>query len=84
MTDYELADCISNLLHLNSDVGDFTKEEMSSLIDRNFPQELSVDKFMSDILGVPAHDFDQILNTWERIKQANTPRILNKSNSFIE
>ncbi|RNA14704.1 WD repeat-containing 66 [Brachionus plicatilis] len=75
MTDYELADCISNLLHLNKDVEDFTKEEISSLIDRNFPEELSVDKFMSDILGVPADDFDQILNTWERIKQANTPRV---------
>lgn len=84
MTDFELADCISNLLHLNNDVQDLNKEEISSLIDRNFPKELSVDKFMSEILGVPVDDFDQILNTWESIKQANTPRVLNKNKSFYE
>ncbi|CAF1079452.1 unnamed protein product, partial [Brachionus calyciflorus] len=81
-SDYLPPDCISNLLHLNNDVSDLTKEEISTLIDRNFPEELSVDKFMTDIIGVPTDDFDQVLDTWERIKQANTPR-LNTSKKIL-
>ena len=65
MTDYELADCISNLLHLNSEVEDLTKEEISGLIDRNFPEELTVDRFMSDIIGVPTEDFDEVLDAYK-------------------
>lgn len=75
MTDYELADSISNLLHLNQEVDDLSKDEMAALIDKYFPDKLSVDKFMSDIIGVPTEDFDQVLDTWEAIRQANTPRI---------
>lgn len=82
MTDYELSDCISNLLHLNKEVDEMSKEEMAGLVDKYFPESLSVDRFMSDIIGVPTEDFEQVLDTWERIKQSNTPR-LNSSKKIL-
>jgi hypothetical protein len=75
ITDYELADCVSNLLHTSNQVDEMSHEDMASLIDKHIPETLSVDKFMTDLLGIPEQDFDQIMETWERIKVANTPRL---------
>lgn len=74
MTDYELADCISNLMHKGYQVDEMSKEDMVNLLDKYLPENLTVDKFMSDIIGVPPEDFEEILKTWETIKQANSPR----------
>jgi hypothetical protein len=74
MTDYELSDCISNLMHKGYQVDEMTKEDMSNLLDKYLPESLSVDKFMNDIIGVPSEDFEEILKTWESIRLANSPR----------
>jgi hypothetical protein len=74
MTDYELSDCISNLMHKGYLVDEMTKEDMSNLLDKYLPENLTVDKFMSDIIGVPSDDFEEILKTWESIRLANSPR----------
>ena len=75
MTDYELADCVSNLMHLNSQVDEMTKDEMSNLLDNYLPEKITIDKFMTDIVGVPNENFDEILQAWEAIRQANIPKI---------
>ena len=74
MTDYELADCVSNLMHLNSQVDEMTKDEMSNLLDNYLPEKITIDKFMTDIVGVPNENFDEILQAWEAIRQANIPK----------
>jgi len=75
MTDYELADCVSNLMHLNSDqVDEMTKDEMSELLNNYLPEEVTIDRFMSDIVGVPSENFEEILQAWEAIRQANIPK----------
>lgn len=74
MTDYELADCVSNLMHLSNQVDEMSKGEMSDLLDSYLPEEITIDKFMSDIVGVPAENFEEILQAWENIRQANIPK----------
>lgn len=83
MTDYELADCLSNLMHANQAVDELPSSELTRLIDKHLPEEISVDKFMTEIIGVPTDDFDTILQTWERIRQSNTPRV-NQSKKLLE
>ncbi len=75
MTDYELADCITHLLHTNHAVDEMSNEEQTQLIEKYLPEEVSVDRFMTDIIGIDTEDFDQILQTWERIRQNNTTRL---------
>lgn len=75
MTDYELADCVANLMHTNDQVDELNNQQIAELIEKYLPENLSVDKFMSDILGVDTNDFDGILQTWENIRKANTPRL---------
>ena len=74
MTDYELADCVSNLMHLSNQVDEMSKDEMSDLLDSYLPEDISIDKFMSDIVGVPTENFEEILQAWENIRQANIPK----------
>lgn len=75
VTDYELADCISNLLHLNNQVDEMSHEQMAGLIDQHIPENLTVDKFMTELLGIPSTDFDEIMETWDKIRSSNTPRL---------
>ena len=82
MTDYELADCVSNLLHTNHQVDELSNEQINNLIDKYLPENLTVDKFMSDIIGVNTDDFEDILEAWENIRKVNTPR-LNQSKSMF-
>lgn len=78
MTDYELADCVSNLMHLNNQVDEMNKDEMSNLLDGYLPEEITIDKFMTDIIGVPSENFEDILETWENIRKANIPTTARK------
>ena len=71
MTDYELADCLSNLMHKEKMIDEMSNEEIEKLLDDHVPENLSVDKFMSEIIGVPSENFDEILQTWEAIRNAN-------------
>lgn len=71
MTDYELADCLSNLLYLNKEVDEMSKDEMADLIDAHLADNVNVDNFMSDLIGIPTENFENILNTWENIQQVN-------------
>lgn len=71
MTDVELAECLSNLLYLNSPVDEMSRDQIETLIDSHLAQDLTVDKFMSDLVGIPTDDFEQILNTWENIQEVN-------------
>ena len=82
MTDFELADCVANLLHTNHQVDELSKDELTNLIEKYLPEEISVDKFMTDIVGIDTSDFNQILETWEKIKQKNTAR-LNMSKNIV-
>ena len=82
MTDYELADCLSSLLHLNNRVDEMSYDELAVLIDKNIPEKLTVERFLDDLLGIPSHDFDQIIETWEKIRVANSPR-LNQSKNLL-
>ena len=75
MTDYELADCVSNLLHTNHQVDELSNEQIGNLIEKYLPDNLTVDKFMSDIIGVNTGDFEEILEAWESIRKVNTPRL---------
>ena len=75
MTDYELADCLSNLMHANYQVDELSPDELSHLIDKHLPRSLTVDKFMTDLIGIPTENFEEILQTWEKIRVANTPRV---------
>ena len=84
MTDYELSDCISNLMHKGYQVDEMSKEDMNDLLDKYLPEKLTVDKFMSDIIGVPTDDFEEILKTWESIRQANSPRKARRSTNRAE
>lgn len=71
MTDLELAECLSNLLYLNRDVDEMSRDQVESLIDTHLSEELNVDNFMSDLIGIPTDDFEHILGTWENIQQLN-------------
>ncbi len=82
MTDFELADCITHLLHTNHQVDELNQDEITDLIDKHLPEDVTVDKFMSEIVGIQADDFDEILQTWEAIRQKNTAR-LNQSKRVL-
>ena len=82
MTDFELADCISHLLHTNHQVDELSKKEIVALINKYLPEDVTVDKFMADIVSIPSDDFDQILQTWEQIRVKNTAR-LNQSKRIL-
>jgi hypothetical protein len=75
MTDLELADCVSNLMHTNHEVDEMSNEQIAEMVDKYLPEDMTVDKFMRDILGVPESDFEDILKTWDKIRTANTPRV---------
>ena len=83
MTDYELADCLSHLMHTDQQVDEMSTDQWSRLIDQHLPEEITVDKFMSDLVGVPTENFDDILQTWETIRQANTPRVAKKKSARL-
>lgn len=72
MTDYELAECLSDLLYLNEPVDEMSKDEMGKLIDSHLAEDITVDSFMSDLIGIPTEHFNEILNTWQTIKETNT------------
>lgn len=81
MTSYELADCIANLMHVNTpDETDESGDRISVLgaMEEYLPQEVTIDKFMSDIVGVPTENFEEILAVWENIRQANVPKTARK------
>jgi hypothetical protein len=82
MTEYELADCVTNLLHTKHQVDELSQQEISDLIDKHLPEEISVDKFMSEMVGIQTDDFDSILQTWEAIRQKNTAQ-LNQSKRVL-
>lgn len=71
MTDYELAESLSSLLYLNREVDEMSKDQIESLIDSHLAEDLTVDNFMSELIGIPYEDFENILDTWENIQQAN-------------
>lgn len=75
MTDFEIADCVTNLLHTNHQVDELSKDEIDELINKYLPDEVTVDKFMNEIVGIDTNDFEDILQTWETIKQKNTARL---------
>ena len=50
-------------------------EQMAGLIDQHIPENLTVDKFMTELLGIPSTDFDEIMETWDKIRSSNTPRL---------
>jgi hypothetical protein len=50
-------------------------EQMSGLIDQHIAENLTVDRFMTELLGIPSTDFDQIMETWDKIRSSNTPRL---------
>lgn len=71
MTDVELAECLSNLLYLNREVDEMSRDQIESLIDSHLAPDLTVDNFMSELIGIPTENFEQILNTWENIQEVN-------------
>jgi len=71
MTELELAECLSSLLYLNSEVDEMSRDQIESLIDSHLAEDLTVDNFMSDLIGIPTDDFENILDTWENIQQVN-------------
>ena len=71
MTDVELAECLSHLLYLNRQVDEMNRDQIETLIDSHLAEDLTVDNFMADLIGIPTDDFEQILNTWENIQQVN-------------
>ena len=81
MTNYELADCLSNLLHLNLPVDEMTIEESAKSLNSLLPENMNVDSFMTHLMGVPKENFDEILQTWEEIYRMNSPT---KSHRFNE
>jgi hypothetical protein len=84
MTDYELADCVSHLLHTNHQVDELSHEQISHLIDKYLPENLTVDKFMTDLIGVDTREFEDILEAWENIRKVNTPRLNQSKQMFLK
>lgn len=72
LTEYELADSISNLLHLNCVVDELSTEDVVNLVETNLPNKINIDTFMTHLMGIPKENFEQILNSWEEIRQANS------------
>ena len=84
MTDYELADCVSHLLHTNHQVDELSHEQIANLIDKYLPEHLTVDKFMTDLIGVDTREFEDILEAWENIRKVNTPRLNQSKQMFAK
>ncbi len=81
MTNYELADCIADMMHVNRPEEINEDGERVSVLDAMedyLPDEITIDKFMSDIVGVPSENFEEILAAWENIRQANIPKTARK------
>ena len=73
MTSYELADCLSNLLHLNLPIDEMSIEESAHTLNDLLPEKINVDTFMTHLMGVPKEDFNEILQSWEEIYRMNSP-----------
>ena len=80
MTEYELADCLSNLLHLNFDVDEMSTEHAAHVLYTHLPENINIDTFMSHLMGIPKDSFDEILSSWEEIRRTNSPRKTSRKN----
>ncbi|CAF4792135.1 unnamed protein product, partial [Rotaria sp. Silwood2] len=75
MSDYEMADCLANLLHLNNESTEMfdtmNAEDASQFIENQLPEQVTLQTFMEDLLKMPSQYVDQVMYS---IKTQQTQR----------
>ncbi|CAF0866926.1 unnamed protein product [Rotaria sordida] len=65
MNDYEMADCLSNLLHLNNESTEMfdtmNAEDACQFIENQLPEQVTIQTFMEDLLKMPTQYVDQVM-----------------------
>ncbi|CAF2834945.1 unnamed protein product [Rotaria sp. Silwood2] len=65
MSDYEMADCLANLLHLNNESTEMfdtmNAEDASQFIENQLPEQVTLQTFMEDLLKMPSQYVDQVM-----------------------
>jgi hypothetical protein len=66
LTEYELADCLSNLLHLKFSIDDFNPDETKKLFNKSLPDHMSFQQFMTYLMGVSDEQSQEIASLCEK------------------
>ncbi|CAF4217961.1 unnamed protein product [Rotaria magnacalcarata] len=65
INDYEMADCLSNLLHLNNESTEMfdtmNAEDACQFIENQLPEYVTIQTFMEDLLKMPSQYVDQVM-----------------------
>jgi hypothetical protein len=65
MNDYEMADCLANLLNLNNESTELfdtmNAEDACQFIENQLPEQVTLQTFMEDLLKMPSQYVDQVM-----------------------
>ncbi|CAF1189811.1 unnamed protein product [Didymodactylos carnosus] len=72
MSEYELADCLCNLLNLQENIDDMNTADASEFVESRLPNKITLQSFMEELLKMPSQYVEQCLYTVLQLKRPIT------------